>query len=129
MVGGDADALTLELLAHGLQGVAQGGDNDGGEVVIGPSDFVLHTGLHDGAGEGGQIGADLVQLNGAAPQADGQHPAGVDDGLGGPYGEAAHGLLAGFLLEGFQGFRGRICNLVEADERFQITSHCLLPPH
>ena len=91
---GDGGDAKTPILGHAPQGVADGGDNHRGQPFIDPVQGKLQVGLHDGAGEGRQVGGHLLELGLAAPQPHGNHAGGVDQLLGGVGGEAAHHLLA-----------------------------------
>ena len=84
----------LPVLTQGLEGVAQGGDDDGAGTFIHADHAQLQNGLCNGAEEGRAILLGAVQLHIAAPSAHGDEAHGVDDLLGGVNGGAQHHLLA-----------------------------------
>ena len=91
---GDGGHGILPVLAHGFQGVAQGGDHDGGRAVIRAVDAQLQRGLDDGAQEGGAVFLGPAQLGIRAPGTHGDEAHGVDQLVGGVDGSAQHDLLA-----------------------------------
>ena len=103
----DAGQLILhghpEVLAHGAQGVADGGGDDAVQLVQRAVQQHLQRKLGDGAVEGGAVL--LGQRNGlfvAAPDGHGDHAGGINQLLRGVVGQNADDLLALLLVGGQQ---------------------------
>ena len=75
---GDGRHGVLPVLAHGLEGIAQGGDDDSGRALVGTVDAQLQQGLDNGAQEGGTVFLGAVQRHIAAPGSHRHEAHGVD---------------------------------------------------
>ena len=115
-----------QLLAHGAQGVADGGGDDAVQLVQRAVQQHLQRKLGDGAVEGGAVL--LGQRNGlfvAAPDGHGDHAGGINQLLRGVVGQNADDLLA-LLLVGGQQTVGVLRGLLKfPNQRFD--AHYALP--
>ena len=101
----DAGQLALhghaEVLAHGTQGVADGGGDDAVQLIQGAVQQHLQSQLSDGAVEGSAVLLGLGDgLLVAAPDTHGHHTSGHDQLHGSKVGQHADDLLTLLLIGG-----------------------------
>ena len=89
----DAVHPVLPVLRERLEGVAQGGNDDGGHSLVLLHEREVEDRLDDSAIEGGEIRAGARDLCVGAPHAEGRHAHRMDQLFGRELGDAAHHFL------------------------------------